>query len=331
MRRWLLGLLLVTVPASSRAEEILVFAAASLTDALQEIGRGFETKTGHTVRFSFGASSDLARQIAAGAPADVFFSADTAKMDTLEKAGLVRREDRGEFLSNWLAVVVPVGSSFRAREPRDLLALPRIALADPEVVPAGIYARKWLESEGLWKEVGPRVVPTLDVRAALAAVEAEAVPAGIVYKTDARISKKVRIVYETATSPEILYSVARVKASTKVAATRFVEDLESEAAIATFTRLGFVVKAGARVGLGFEFAPHPALSQGERGKGAALSSPLTPAGRSLREARPPAAAGPPCSEGRPLALPRSRGERGNSVALSSPLTLALSQRERGQK
>src|SRR5438552_3042680 len=154
-----------------RAEEVLVFGAASLTESLQEIGQAFESRTGAAVRFSFGASSDLARQIQAGAPADVFFSADTAKMDALEKAGLVRRADRREFLSNQLVVVVSGASSRRIAGPKDLAMLPRLALADPEAVPAGIYARKWLEAEGVWAEVKSKVVPTLDVRAALAAVE----------------------------------------------------------------------------------------------------------------------------------------------------------------
>src|SRR2546428_321063 len=105
----LLGLL----ATPSRAEEVLVFAAASLTESLQEIGKTFGEKTGTAVGFSFGASSDLARQIRAGAPADVFFSADTAKMDALEKAGLVRHADRRELLSNRLVVVVPSSSSLR--------------------------------------------------------------------------------------------------------------------------------------------------------------------------------------------------------------------------
>lgn len=218
-----------------------MFAAASLTDALQEIAKGYEAKTGNSVRFSFGASSDLERQIEAGAPAKVFFSADTRKMDQLEKARLVEHGDRREFLSNWICVVVPAGSSFRMEGPRDLLKLNKIALADPQAVPAGIYARTWLESAGLWKEIGPRVVPTLDVRAALAAVETEALPAGIVYKTDAAISRKVRIVYETAVNPEIVYSVAPL-AGSGTTAKEFVRHLEKPEAIAVFKRLGFILR-----------------------------------------------------------------------------------------
>jgi len=230
----------VTVPC--RSEEILVFAAASLTESLQELGRSFERATGNSVRFAFGASSDLARQIRAGAPADVFFSADTARMEELERDGRVSRGDRREFLSNSLVVIVPTGSSFRIREPRDLLSLPRIALADPEAVPAGIYAKKWLEAEGLWEKLSARVVPTLDVRAALAAVETEATPAGIVYKTDARVSKRARVVYEVSGKPEIVYSLARVFESKKRAAADFVRFLESREAAAVFKRYGFVLR-----------------------------------------------------------------------------------------
>jgi molybdate transport system substrate-binding protein len=234
------GLLWVILAVPMLAEEVLVFAAASLTESLQEIGGVYEKKTGTVVRFSFGASSDLDRQIEAGAPADVFFSADTAKMDALEKAGLVRREDRREFLSNRLAVVVSVDSSLSVHGTRDLLQFRRIALADPAAVPAGIYAKKWLESVGVWKQVAGRVVPTLDVRAALAAVESGAVEAAVVYRTDARISKKVRPVFETAGDPPILYSAAPV-ARAKKAAGDFVAFLQGQEAAAVFSRAGFVV------------------------------------------------------------------------------------------
>jgi molybdate transport system substrate-binding protein len=239
-----LSILIVSVAAmaSTRGEEILVFAAASLTESLQELGRSFERTTGNSVQFSFGASSDLARQIRAGAPADVFFSADTARMDELERNGRVAKRDRREFLSNSLVVVVPAASSLRIRQPRDLLSLSRIALADPAAVPAGVYAKKWLEAEGLWGMLSARVVPTLDVRSALAAVETEAAPAGIVYKTDARVSKRVRVVYEVAGKPEIVYSLARVADSRKTAAADFVRFLESSEAAAVFERHGFVVR-----------------------------------------------------------------------------------------
>ncbi len=244
LRRALASFLLLAAlprPAAARdSREILVFAAASLTESLEQIGRAYQGKTGTAVRFSFGGSSDLARQIQAGAPADVFFSADTAKMDALEKAGLVRREDRSEFLSNRLAVVVPLDSIRKVTGPRDLLQFPKIALADPAAVPAGIYAKKWLESEGVWRDVENRVVPTLDVRAALAAVESGGVEAAVVYATDARISKKVRAVFQTGADPPILYSVSPV-ARARAAARAFVTFLRGKEASAAFTKAGFLV------------------------------------------------------------------------------------------
>jgi molybdate transport system substrate-binding protein len=241
MKKTLAFLLLALLAAQSRAEEVLVFGAASLTEALQEIGKAFEARTGVPARFSFGASSDLARQIQAGAPADVFFSADTAKMDALERAGLVRHVDRREFLSNQLVVVVPSASSRRIDGAKDLAKLPRLALADPEAVPAGIYARKWLEAEGVWAELKPKVVPTLDVRAALAAVASEAVEAGIVYRTDATISKAVRVAFVVTNGEAITYSLAKLVPSKSSAAQRFVDFAAGEEGRAVFERRGFAV------------------------------------------------------------------------------------------
>jgi len=241
VRSAFVGLLLALLAIPSGAEEVLVFAAASLTESLQEIGKACDGKHGPAVRFSFGASSDLARQIQAGAPADVFFSADTAKMDALEKAGLVRHADRRDLLSNQLVVVVPGASSLRVAGAKDLAKLPRLALADPEAVPAGIYAREWLEAEGVWAQVKPKVVPTLDVRSTLAAVESEAVEAGIVYRTDAAISKKVRTVFVVTNCPAITYSVAKLASSKSPAAQRFVDFAAGEEGRAVFERRGFKV------------------------------------------------------------------------------------------
>ena len=243
MKRLVAATLLLLLAVPARSDEILVFAAASLTEAMQEIGRAYETRNGTAVRFSFGASSDLARQIRAGAPADVFFSADAAKMDELERARLVRRQDRREFLTNRLVVVVPRSSTRAVARPRDLLGLTRLALADPGSVPAGIYARRWLESLGLWKEIEPRVVPSLDVRAALAAVETEAAPAAIVYETDAAISKKVRVAFEAGPGPEIVYSLAPIAASRKRAGREFVDFVSGGAGRAIFTAHGFRVRS----------------------------------------------------------------------------------------
>jgi molybdate transport system substrate-binding protein len=243
MRRlgFLLGVLgFVGLGAKDSRPELLVFGAASLTEALEELRGTFESRTGTRVVFSFGSSSDLERQIEAGAPADVFFSADTARMDALEKAGRVRRTDRREFLSNVLAVVVPSASTATVATARDLAALSRVALADPAAVPAGIYARRWLESEGVWSLVAPKVVPCLDVRAALAAVASGNVPAGVVYATDAAGSPGVRIALLVKQGAPIAYSVAPLLGSKRFeAAEGFVRFLAGPEGRAAFRKRGF--------------------------------------------------------------------------------------------
>jgi molybdate transport system substrate-binding protein len=241
MKTLLLGFLFASTAAPP--EDILVFGAASLTESLQEAGKQFEAANGGKVAFSFGSSSDLARQIEDGAPADVFFSADTAKMGAVEKAGLVKRADRRAFLSNVLVVVVPVGSTADITSARDLVALPKLALADPAAVPAGIYAKNWLIQEGVWDAVGKKVIPTLDVRAALAAVAGGDVPAGIVYRTDAAISKEVRVAYTVTNGPAITYSVAPIASSKHPStAAKFVAFLDSPAGYAIFERRGFLIR-----------------------------------------------------------------------------------------
>jgi len=240
-----LALLLVsTLALAAPSDDILVFGAASLTEALQELGQRFEASTGTRVTFSFASSSDLARQIEAGAPADVFFSADTAKTDALEKAGLVRAADRREFLSNVLVVVVPSDSTAKIASARDLEALPKLALADPASVPAGLYAKKWLTAEDVWDAVEKKVVPTLDVRAALAAVAGGDIPAGIVYRTDAAVSKEVRVAYTVTNGPAITYSVAPIAASKHPeTAAKFVAFLDSPAGRSVFDRRGFLIRS----------------------------------------------------------------------------------------
>jgi molybdate transport system substrate-binding protein len=235
-------LLLAAVPA--RAEKALVFAAASTTDALQELGPAFTKATGHSVEFAFGASSDLARQAVAGAPADAFLSADAVRLDTVERAGLVQPGTRVELLSNRLVVVVPVDSKGALVGPEGLKGLKRLALADPEVVPAGVYAKAWLERAGLWKALEAKVVPALDVRAALSAVESGRVDAGVVYATDAAQSKKVRVAFAVAESdaPRIVYPVAALaRGKAPEAGRAFVRFLQSDVARKSFERHGFRV------------------------------------------------------------------------------------------
>jgi molybdate transport system substrate-binding protein len=246
LRAWTLAVVVALLTTAcqrpTRTEEIVVFAAASTTDALQEIAKDYEAQRGNAVTFSFGASSTLAKQIIAGGPADVFLSADSAQMDSLEKQGLVRKEDRRDLLSNQLVVIVPARSKMTIDHPKDLADAPHVATADPELVPIGIYARLWLKSLGMWSTIEPRIVPTLDVRAALAAVESESAEAGIVYRTDAAISQKVRIAYAVPIEkgPKIVYPVARISSSKKHAAVEFVAFLTEPKAKAIFTRFGFI-------------------------------------------------------------------------------------------
>ncbi|MFY9826488.1 MAG: molybdate ABC transporter substrate-binding protein [Thermoanaerobaculia bacterium] len=245
--------LMLAVPALAAAVpattvEVTVFAAASLTDALKEIATAYESSTGDKLVFNFGASSTLARQIQEGAPADLFFSADEAKMDALEKANLLAKGTRRSLLSNALVVVVPADSTLKINAPEDLASekIKALALAETQSVPAGIYAKEWLQSKKLWDRVSGRVVPTENVRAALAAVESGNADAGIVYKTDAGISKKVKIAYEVpaAGGPKISYPLAMVAESKhQGAARKLLAYLESAPALDVFRRYGFLVPA----------------------------------------------------------------------------------------
>ncbi len=246
--RWILcTLLLGTIrPNLARAEDLSVFAAASLTEALNEIAAVYQKETGTRPVFNFAASSLLARQIQEGAPADVFFSADEAKMEGLDKKGLLSPGTRRSLLSNSLVIVVHRDSRLTARAAADLAGpqFAHIALAEPQTVPAGIYAREYLKRQGLWSKIIDKVIPTENVRAALAAVESGNVDAGIVYKTDAAISKNVRVVHEVPIDegPVISYPVAVLADSRQIeSAKRFVTYLGSEASLSTFRRHGFLI------------------------------------------------------------------------------------------
>ena len=239
------SILTLALAGSAHAEELTVFAASSLTEAVQEIARAYEASSGNKVVFNLGASNDLARQMQAGAAADVFFSADSAQMDALERAGLVRAQDRVEALSNVLVVVVPADSTTSLHSAADLASLRRIALADPEAVPAGVYARTYLQSAGLWEKLKERVIPTLSVRAALAAVESGNVEAGIVYRTDAAASRQVRVAFavDREQGPRIVYVLAPLASSKKPAVRDLVRYLLSAGARTIYERHGFLVIA----------------------------------------------------------------------------------------
>jgi molybdate transport system substrate-binding protein len=242
--RLFLALLGLLAPIRLSAAELTVHAAASLSDVMKEIGAAYERESGDKLLFNFGASSTLARQIEAGAPADLFFSADEAKVDELDKKGLLLPATRRALLSNTLVVIVSAEAKQSPASAADL-AKPdfrKIALAEPHSVPAGIYAREYLQKLGLWNAVESKVVPTESVRAALAAVESGNVDAGIVYKTDSMISKKVNIAAEipAAEAPKICYAIAITTSSSQPErAAKFEEYLAGAAARSVFAKFGF--------------------------------------------------------------------------------------------
>jgi molybdate transport system substrate-binding protein len=230
-------------PASGATPDVRLFAASSLTDALSEIDALFEAShPGVHVVPQFGGSSDLARQILAGAPADLFFSADERQMDRVARAGLVDEASRRDLLSNQLVIIEARRSRTKLGVPADLLRVEHVAMADPEAVPAGVYARRYLETAGLWATLAAKVVPTLDVRGALAAVASGNVEAGLVYRTDASIEPRVRVVYEIPRDegPEILYPVAVMRQASSESAIAFVRFLGAAEAGRIFEKFGFV-------------------------------------------------------------------------------------------
>jgi molybdate transport system substrate-binding protein len=186
---------------SSAADKpsITVFAAASLTNVLQELGDGFTKTTSIPVRFSFAASSALARQIENGSPADVFFSADLEWMDYLQNHNLIQPDSRHNVIGNRLVLIAPIDSKIKLKiEPGFALAAAlgkgRLATGDPDAVPVGRYAREALTTLGVWSNVADRLVRADSVRSALAFVDRGESPLGIVYDTDALIDKRVRVV-----------------------------------------------------------------------------------------------------------------------------------------
>lgn len=238
--------LFLLIPARGQAAELHVFAAASLTEALQEISAAYEKEGGDRIVLNLGASSMLARQIQEGAPADLFLSADEEKMDGLEQRKLLLPGTRKSVLSNTLVIVVPDDSRLRITGAQDLAAsgVRALALAEPQSVPAGIYAKEYLRKKGMWSQVIDRVIPTENVRAALAAVASGNADAGIVYKTDAQTAKRVRVAYEVprGEGPAISYPFAILAGSKRPkAARKLLAYFASPRATAIFRRHGFLI------------------------------------------------------------------------------------------
>jgi molybdate transport system substrate-binding protein len=180
---------------SAQPRPLLVSAATSLTDVLEEIAKAYAASGGGEVRFNFAASNVLARQIANGAPADAFISADEAQMDVAQNAGRVVAGTRIELISNQLVVAAPAGKAalVRARFSEAPAEIRRLAIGDPAAVPAGVYARRYLEAQGLWQKYESRIVPAANVRAALVAVEHGGADAAIVYVTDMAIARTAAV------------------------------------------------------------------------------------------------------------------------------------------
>jgi len=231
--------------ADADKASITVFAAASLTNVLQELGDGFTRQTSIPVRFSFAASSALARQIENGAPADVFFSADLEWMDYLQTRNLIQRDTRRDALGNRLVLIAPADSKINLKiEPRfpltKALGTGRLATGDPDSVPVGRYAREALTTLGVWNDVADRMVRADSVRSALAFVDRGEAPLGIVYETDALIDKHVRVVdvFPANSHLPIIYPIALTRAA-KPDAAKFVAYIRGPAGDVAFKAYGF--------------------------------------------------------------------------------------------
>jgi molybdate transport system substrate-binding protein len=222
---------------------ITVSAAISLTDALTACAREYEAGGGGHVRFNFAGSNVLARQIVNGAPVDIFISADEEQMELVERAGAAAAGTKVELLRNRLAVIVPSSGPVVTRV-SDLTSpgVRRIALGDPDAVPAGVYAKQYLQAAGVWDALAKKIVPVGNVRAALRAAETANVDAAIVYASDLIGARGVRRAFlvEGPDAPAISYPAVVMASSTDRAdAGRFLAFLQGTTAGALFTRYGF--------------------------------------------------------------------------------------------
>ena len=250
MRRLILLLALTLAPALARAQPVTVMAAASLTDAMKELGQAWAARGHPGPRFVFAASSALARQIEQGAPAAIFASADEPWMDYLQQRNLIVTATRGSPLGNRLVLIAP------ANQPGDIAIIPgvdlvtrlgpqgRIATGDPASVPAGKYAQASLSTLGVWDAVAPRLARAENVRAALLLVERGEAPLGIVYATDAAASPGVRVVgvFPEDTHPPVTYPFALLKAGDGPEARALLAFLTGPEAAPVYRKLGFSVR-----------------------------------------------------------------------------------------
>ncbi len=219
-----------------------------MKNALDEVNTAYQSKTGQTATTSYAASSALAKQIEAGAPADVFISADLDWMDYVAQKNLIKPDTRVNLLGNEIVLIAPKTSDAKVTIAPNfplatLLGDGRLAMADPASVPAGKYGKAALEKLGVWASVEKKVAPAENVRAGLLLVSRGETPFGIVYQTDAAAEPGVKIVgtFPADTHPPIVYPVAVVAASTNPGAAAYVEFLKSAAAKPAFEKQGFTV------------------------------------------------------------------------------------------
>jgi molybdate transport system substrate-binding protein len=231
------------------ADSVTVFAAASLTDALQALAAEYRQQRGVDIRFSFAASSTLARHVEAGAPADIVISANSEWMDYLAGKNLIEPGSRVEPLGNALVMIAPADSAFQSIDIAkgfDIAALVgkgnRLATGDPAHVPAGLYAETALRSLEVWPSAEPLLARADSVRSALVLVERGEAPLGIVYATDAKASAGVKIVgaFSPESHPPIVYPFALVAGRDTPAVSSFFKFLTAGTAASVYTRFGFV-------------------------------------------------------------------------------------------
>jgi len=248
IRLWCTLALLLGSPLAHAEGKITVFAAASLTNVMDEIAAIYEKEKGIKVAGSYAGSAALAKQIENGAPADVFISADVRWVDYLQQKNRILPETRKDLLSNKLVIIAPKGRGFKVTAEKGFDFSKafdgRLCTGDLESVPAGVYAKQSLVALAWWDAIKPRIVGTQDVRAALAFVERGECAAGIVYETDAKVSDKVELVARLPdeTHAPIVYPVAAIAGSSPQARA-FMEYLSSPQAAAIFTKHGFTVIA----------------------------------------------------------------------------------------
>ena len=235
-------------PERKKKNELNVFAAISLKDALAEIGTAFTSGNGVKVYYNFAASTTLQRQLEKGAPADVFISASPRQVDALEAGGLLEAKSRRDLLTNQLVLVCNKGAGIAVETPTHLAAsnISRIAIGHPSSVPAGAYAKEALMHFGLWEKIHPKLIFGADVRATLAYVTSGNVDIAIVYKTDTTLSHHIKVLYQVppeAYTPIIYPAVVMKNSAQKQVARRFITYLQAADKREIFEKHGFTVLA----------------------------------------------------------------------------------------